>query len=68
MINLKDLIPQVLAEMEQRKAVMQSRHHKIEQLGLFKNIYELYDEERTELNRIFSQFEKSFERRVRRTA
>lgn len=68
MINLKDLIPQVLAEMEARKAVMQSRQHKIEQLGLFKNIYELYDEERTELNRIFGEFERSFERKVRRIA
>jgi len=63
MVNLTDLIPQVLAEMEARKAVMQSKKEASEQLTLFKNIYELYDEERAELNRIFSEFERSFERK-----
>jgi len=63
MINLKDLIPQVLAEMEARKAVMQVQNPKTEQLGLFGIVYELYNEERAELNRIFNEFEKSFEHR-----
>jgi hypothetical protein len=73
MFNLKDLIPQVLAEMEARKAMIpgpgrQNLNRKTEQLALFGNIYELYDEERAELNRIFSEFEKSFERKSRKTA
>jgi len=68
MLNLKDLIPQVLAEMEARKAVMQANKNAGEQLTLFKNIYELYDEERAELNRIFNDFERSFERKTRQSA
>jgi hypothetical protein len=64
MLNLRDLIPQVLAEMEARRI----RKEKSEQLTLFQNVYELYNEERTELNRIFCEFERSFERKTRRTA
>jgi hypothetical protein len=58
MVNLKDLIPQVLAEMEARKSTNQSAEAK--QLELFGRVYELYNEERQELHRIFNDFEKSF--------
>jgi hypothetical protein len=61
MTSLKDLIPQVLAEMEARKSAMQMG--KAEQLELFGRVYELYTEERQELHKIFNDFEKSFEER-----
>jgi hypothetical protein len=57
MINLKDLIPRVLAEMEARRI----KQPDSEQLTLFENVYELYNHEREELNRIFYEFERSFE-------
>jgi len=61
MINLRDLIPQVLAEMEAR---IQAKQMKTEQINLFNNVYDLYDEEREELNRLFSDFEQSLERKT----
>jgi hypothetical protein len=61
MTNLRDLIPQVLAEMEARKLAVQA---KTEQMSLFNNVYDLYDEERAELIRIFSDFEISLERKT----
>ena len=64
MINLRDLIPQVLAEMEARKSAVQAKQLRIEQMSLFNNVYNLYDEERTELNRIFNDFERSLERKT----
>lgn len=64
MINLRDLIPQVLAEMEARKLAVQARQVRAEQMSLFNNVYDLYDKERTELNRIFNDFERSLERKT----
>ena len=64
MISLKKLIPQVLIELEARRIIQPET----EQLGLFDNVYELYTEERTELNRIFSDFERSFEIKRQRIA
>ena len=64
MINLRDLIPQVLAEMEARKFAVQAKQMKTEQINLFNNVYDLYDEEREELNRLFSDFEQSLERKT----
>lgn len=63
MFNLKDLIPQVLVEMEARKSAVQAgKSEQIELFGLKRagEVYELYNEERQELNRIFNDFEKSF--------
>lgn len=64
MTNLRDLIPQVLAEMEARKLAVQARQVKTEQMTLFGNVYDLYDEERAELNRIFSDFEINLGRKT----
>lgn len=61
MINLRDLIPRVLEEMEARKLAKQV---KTEQMTLFNNVFDLYDEERAELNRIFNDFEHSLERKT----
>jgi hypothetical protein len=65
MINLKDLIPKVLAEMEARKSAMNISNRDTEQLALFGRIYELYVQEKAELNRMFYDFERSFEQRRR---
>jgi hypothetical protein len=64
MTNLRDLIPQVLAEMEARKLAVQAKQVKTEQMTLFGNVYDLYDEERAELNRIFSDFEINLGRKT----
>jgi len=64
MTSLRDLIPQVLAEMEARKLAVQAKQAVTEQMSLFNNVYDLYDEERTELNRIFCDFEESLERKT----
>ena len=64
MTNLRDLIPQVLAEMEARKLSVQVKQMKTEQMSLFNNVYDLYHEERAELNRIFNDFERTLERKT----
>lgn len=64
MTNLRDLIPQVLEEMEARKLAQQIKQVKTEQISLFNNVFNLYDEEREELNRLFIDFEHSLERKT----